>query len=198
MLEYGMKPRFRTATIDDVQAITSLFAPPNLGADNITSEEALNLVTDKRSECFVADREGQIVGAISLSQVTNKSLLSMYVPVGQDSVFKNFPVQEPSFGFIKAVAVDKDARGKNIGTQLVLKSLDWFSHHHLSSVAVFAWEYDGFSAESNLWVRNGFQLWQRIPRFWYQKSLSGGPNYCLRCGKPCSCAVLVYVSSSLV
>ncbi|KPA18230.1 GCN5 family acetyltransferase [Candidatus Magnetomorum sp. HK-1] len=95
-----------------------------------------------------------------------------------------FPV-----GYIKSLAVIEAWRGKGIGSTLVNNILHCFCLYGCHHAFCEAWD-----KSLVFWGKEGFAQQSQISNYWYDES-SHTPNFCIKCGSPCTCDAIIMVKT---
>ncbi len=95
---------------------------------------------------------------------------------------KLWKVPIESVGYFQSLFLNKEARGKGLGVQLSLKSIESLKALETKAVVCHSWvESPGNSSRKYL-KKLGFETVKTYERYWFDVDYT-----CPRCGKPCTC-----------
>lgn len=175
----------------------------NLGERYVSHEDLEKYISDgnaaviKRIALVAKNRKNQeIIGVLLVEVVTNDrleaSLLESYQSIRHEPYM--YQLRNQTTGLIKSIAVDSQARGSGVATELVKTAMQDLNRRGVKSFYSIGWvtEEKGCHVQGVL-ESLGFECVQKFERFWYTDSRKNGYD-CPTCGHPCKCSALLFVT----
>lgn len=142
-----------------------------------------SFIKSELNDAYLAIVNEQVVGFITLSQVSQKQLNKL-IRNQIDDISINEKIT-----LIQQIAVTPNFRKKGVASELINKCLHNTNHHKKICIA---WERNKTIALHNILINNNFKKVMTLKRYWYEDSISK-KYQCLDCGTPCKCNAAIYL-----
>ncbi|MFP4178104.1 MAG: GNAT family N-acetyltransferase, partial [Acholeplasmataceae bacterium] len=171
-------------------------AAKELGEGYITSDlvEECIAQTERYIGKIAYDQRTRKVVGFSISYRLDQEQLAELISPDEKRIPRRLH-QARALGVIKSIAVDRQAKGQGIGTELIEKTNHAFRKRGIDTVFTVAWK-SGYGINlGGILARLDFEPLIELPNYWTKDSIE--QNFlCPVCGKPCSCSAVIYARST--
>jgi ribosomal protein S18 acetylase RimI-like enzyme len=163
-----------------------------LGADYIAEQEIVDLQAGKmHGTALGAFRNNELVGVLLGRMLENDTATEFDALAKRAGATAALTVHR--LGVLQSVAVKPSCRGHGIGRALSRAVLDHLKGAGATAVLAVSWESGTRDSSAGMLEAVGFRPVARVEEFWKEDSLRSG-YCCPRCGNPCRCAGILYLT----
>jgi GNAT superfamily N-acetyltransferase len=184
----------RVAASQEYPEIVALLGDA-LGNRYIDVSQLQRMGQNQAEVCFVAYSENRLVGAAIARCVGQEELADVF-PQGQAVVLEDLPLghYHRRVGFVSAIAVAPDCRGRGLATQLTRTAMKWLREKGATAALSFGWKSSRGCHISGVLNSCGFEAHNEVPGFWTEDSANASYS-CPECGKICKCTAVIFTRS---